>query len=186
MALTMELFTIHGRGANGSNCVCVCVRMRAHTCSQNEWKGMMESLKHAVTERRGERRGGLKEEHWVMLAKVKNHAMVQRGLVLSTGRSDYIYAGTQVLLNTLSLVLYVLPLPPCIPPSLRPSLLSPPVLPRFSPGSNGYLLYKSHNMFFCSCLSLTACKTKKQKQKRKKMGPFFIHKLLLRTQKPLE
>lgn len=35
-----------------------------------------------------------------MLAKVKNHAIVQRGLLVSAGRSDYIHAGTQVLLNT--------------------------------------------------------------------------------------
>ena len=136
MALTMELFTTHGRGANGSNCVCVrvcvymcvCVRTCAR-CSRSEWKGMMESLKHAVTERRGERRGGLKEVHWVVLAKVKNHAMVQRGPVSSTGRSDYIYAGTQVLLNTLSYVLSR----PSLPPSFY-NPLSSSLSPSVSPG----------------------------------------------------
>lgn len=93
----------------------------------------------------------------MLLAKVKNHATEQRGLVLSTGRSDYIYAGTQVLLNTLPLLsnppasLYLYPL----------LCLSSPVVPRSSPGTNGYLLYNSLSMFVsCSCLSLTACKTK--------------------------
>lgn len=39
MALTMELFTIHGRGANGSNCVCVyvCAHTLAVRMSEREW-----------------------------------------------------------------------------------------------------------------------------------------------------
>lgn len=134
-------------------CVCMCACVRVRTCApriESEWKGMMESLKHAVTERRGERRAELKEENWVALAKVKNHAMVQRGLVLSTGRSDYISAGTQVLLNTLSFALHLPPLPPSIYNPLSSSLsflFFSPLLPRSSPGTNGYLLYNSHYMF---------------------------------------
>lgn len=170
MALTMELFTTHGRGANGSNCVCACLCASVCTCApccQSEWKGMMESLKHTVTERRGERRGGLKE-FWVVLAKVKNHAMLQRGLVLSTGRSDYIYAGTQVLLNTLSSALH----PPSLclyPPLFRPSLSSFPSSPQV-PSRYKWLfaVQLPQHVCVCSCLSLTACKTKK-------MGSFFIH-----------
>lgn len=106
-----------------------------------------------------------------MPAKVKNHAIVQRGLVLSPRTSDYIYAGTQVLLNTLSLVPFLPPLPPVsVPPPLCPSvLLFSSVLPMPSPGTNGYLLYKSQNMF--PCLYPTACKAKTKTQKRKESRP---------------
>lgn len=121
-------------GGQMGQIVCACVRIYVFVCtcarcSRSEWKGMMESLKHAVTERRGERRGGLKEAHWVVLAKVKNHAMVQWGPVTSTGRSDYIYAGTQVLLNTLS---FVLPRPSLPPSFCNP--LSSSLSPSVSPG----------------------------------------------------
>lgn len=63
-----------------------------------------------------------------MFAKVKNHATVQRAPHLSTGTSDYIHAGTQVLLNTLSLVLlpHQAPFPLSAAP---PSPSSPPVSP---------------------------------------------------------
>ena len=161
MALTMELFSTHRRGANGSNCVsvCACVPVGAHVqlCSllplvvKSDWEGMMESLKHAVTERRGGRRRGLKEEYWVLLAKVKNHAMVQRGLVLSTGRGDYINAGTQVLLNTPLLC------PPLLP-FVRP-------LPSLFPGCSKvqsrykwlFAVQPPQHVSVCLCLSLTSC-----------------------------
>lgn len=160
MALTMELFTTRGRGANGSNCVCVCIFVWVCMCvricaprSQSEWKRMMEALKHAVTERRGER-GGLKEGYWVVPAKVKNHAMVQRGLLMSTGRSDYIYAGTQVLLNTLSTLpyvsIYLYPLSVLI--ALFPLLLQ--VQSRYK---WLFAVQVPLHVCPCSCSSLTAC-----------------------------
>lgn len=107
-----------------------------------------------------------------MFAKVKNHATVQRALDLSAGTSDYIHAGTQVLLNTLSLVL----LPPThsLPTIYTPSL-SFPVLPRSVPGTKAYLPYKSHNMF--CLLPLVPCSMLSEKAKQgANTNPFFIQK----------
>lgn len=103
----------------------------------------------------------------MVLAKVKNHAMVPRGLVLSTGRSDYIYAGTQVLLNTLFFTLY---LPPCLPLSVPP-LHSPhhfsvsffPSCPKVQSRYKWlFAVQLPQHVCICSRLSLTACKTKKE------------------------
>lgn len=133
------------------------------------WVNEREWWNHWSTQwLREERRAGPKEQYSAVLAKVKNHAMVYRGLVLSTGRSDYIYAGTQVLLNTL---LFALHLPPCLllytplysPLLSVPLFLSSLVLPRSSPGTNGYLLYNSHYMFVSAC----TCPQQHVKQKRK-------------------
>lgn len=84
-----------------------------------------------------------------MFSKVKNHATVQRAQDLSTGTRDGVHAGTQVLLNTLSLVLLPHHTPFHYPP---PHPLSFPALPRSGPGTKAYLLYKSQNMFVCSYL----------------------------------
>lgn len=157
MALTMELFTTHGRGANGSNCVCTCtlgVKM-----GEGGWWSQWS------TQWRGKKGGGVGDERgrtvvrWVMFAKVKNHATVQSAPDLSTGTSDYIHAGTQVLLNTSSLVLLPHQAPfHYLPPHL-PSLLA---LPRSGPGTKAYLLYKSHHMFVCRRSYLAACSVKKR------------------------
>lgn len=63
----------------------------------------------------------------MMFAKVKNHATVQRAPDLSAGTSDYIHAGTQVLLNTPSLVLlpHQAPFHYLRPPSFSLSRCSP-------------------------------------------------------------
>lgn len=99
----------------------------------------------------------------MVLAKVKNHAMVRRGLVLSTGRSDYIYAGTQVLLNTLSFALHLPTPPPSIYTPLSPSLFFflPPVQSRYK---WLFAVQLPQHVCVCSCLSLTACKTKTKKE----------------------
>lgn len=64
-----------------------------------------------------------------MFSKVKNHATVQRAQDLSTGTRDNVHAGTQVLLNTLPLVLLPHHTPFHYPPTTPPSSLS-----QFSPG----------------------------------------------------
>lgn len=109
--------------------------------------------------------------------------MVHRGLVSSTGRSDYIYAGTQVLLNT---PFFALRLPLASP---HPAPLSSLVLPGSSPGTNGYLLYNSHNMFVSAC----TCPQQHVKQKRKSslsslINCSSVHKRLLNgdVKAPLE
>lgn len=111
---------------------------------------------------REERRWGLKEQHRVVLAKVKNHATVLRGLVLPTGKSDYIYAGTQVLLNTLFFALRL----PLACSSLRPPLS---LVPRPPEGQSRYkwlfAVQLPQYVCICSRLSLTACKTKKNDRK---------------------
>lgn len=167
MALTMELFTTQG-GWGGKwvkVCLCVCVQERALVplVVKSEWKGMMESLKHAGTERRGERRGGLKEEYWVLPAKVKNHAMVQRGLFLSTGRSDYIYAGTQVLLYTLPFTRSLHALPRASLGPYRPLFYSFPSCPQLQSRYKWlFAVQLPKHVCVSSCLSLTACKTKEE------------------------
>ena len=95
----------------------------------------------------------------MVLAKVKNHAMVQWGLVLSTGRSDYIYAGTQVLLNTLSFALHLphLSIPPYSSSLSSPS--SPQVQSRYK---WLFAVQLPQHVCVCSCLSLTACKKKEK------------------------
>lgn len=104
--------------------------------------------------------------------------MVHRGLVSSTGRSDYIYAGTQVLLNTPFFALR-LPLASPHPAPPRPSFFpsSPRVQSRYK-----WLFAVQLPQHVCICLhvSPTACKTEK------KIVPFFTHKLLLGTQKAPE
>lgn len=104
----------------------------------------------------------------MVLAKVKNHAMVHRGPVVSTGRSDYIYAGTQVLLNTLFQLSISSPASLYLcPPLCVPLFLYSPVHPRSSSGTNGYLLYNSHNM--------VALVPNSMSNKKKKTGALFTH-----------
>lgn len=117
----------------------------------------------------------------MVLAKVKNHAMVHRGLVLSTGRSDYIYAGTQVLLNTLFFALHLPRSSVSPPPPLRPSLSFFPSSPKVQSRYKWlFAVQLPKHVWIWLHLSPTACKTKK------KTGPFFTHKLLLSTQKAPE
>lgn len=86
--------------------------------------------------------------------KVKNHATVPRGPVLSAGRGDYISAGTQVLLNTL----------PPLPPSILPLPLSLFSFAQMPPGPVQVQIPLCCNTpSTCLCLSLTTCKTKERK-----------------------
>lgn len=123
MVLTIELFTTHGRGANGSNCVCASVCVAGAFGVRMSERGWWSQWSTQWREKGGKMRAGRMAASWVMFAKVKNHATVLRALDLPTGTSDYIHAGTQVLLNTPSLVLlprqapfhYLQPPPPLSP-----------------------------------------------------------------------
>lgn len=123
MVLTIELFTTHGRGANGSNCVCASVCVACAFGVRMSERGWWSQWSTQWREKGGKMRAGRMAASWVMFAKVKNHATVLRALDLPTGTSDYIHAGTQVLLNTPSLVLlprqapfhYLQPPPPLSP-----------------------------------------------------------------------
>lgn len=112
-----------------------------------------------------------------MLAKVKNHAIVQRGLLLSVGRSDYIHAGTQVLLNTLSLSLVpkLVPYPTSPPPPTHsPSFLSSPLLPAGPVQVQMAICCTTPTTCFLPLLVPNSVLNTKQKEKKERIRGAFL------------
>lgn len=100
--------------------VCVCACGRGCVCApcSPKWMRANDGFSEAHSDWEEQKKvGGQKTQRWVLPAKVKTHATVPRGPARPAGRGDYIYAGTQVLLNTL---------PPSAPPRLSSGFRTPP------------------------------------------------------------
>lgn len=141
--------------------------------------------------KRSKERGTERSTEWCLL-KWKIMPWCRGGLVLSTGRSDYIYAGTEVLLNTLLFTLHLPPTSIYLYPPHPPASLFVPLLRSFflsSPRVQSrykwlFAVQLRQHVCVCSCLSLTACLTQKKKKKENAAFLYSLYKPHGKTQKP--